>query len=67
MKFTIIGESSMVDRGDVVLIPFPFTDFSALKTQPAVIISSKLLMFHLKYRLQPHLLFTTLDLFNCTI
>jgi len=30
----------MVNRGDVVLIPFPFTDFSALKTRPAVIVSS---------------------------
>ena len=27
-------------QGDVVLIPFPFTDFSTLKQRPAVIISS---------------------------
>lgn len=30
----------MVNRGDIILIPFPFTDFSALKTRPAVIVSS---------------------------
>ncbi len=29
-------------RGDVVLIPFPFTDLSAAKTRPAVIVSSDL-------------------------
>lgn len=29
-------------RGDVVLIPFPFTDLSATKTRPAVIVSSPL-------------------------
>lgn len=27
-------------RGDVVLIPFPYTDLSAAKTRPAVIVSS---------------------------
>ena len=27
-------------RGDVVLIPFPFTDFSTFKQRPALIISS---------------------------
>lgn len=27
-------------RGDVVLIPFPFTDLSAKKTRPAVVVSS---------------------------
>ncbi len=27
-------------RGDVVLIPFPYTDLSATKTRPAVVISS---------------------------
>ncbi|VAW42798.1 hypothetical protein MNBD_CHLOROFLEXI01-2749 [hydrothermal vent metagenome] len=32
----------MYERGDVVLIPFPFTDLSATKTRPAVIISSPL-------------------------
>jgi mRNA interferase MazF len=26
-------------RGDVVLVPFPFTDLSAAKTRPAVIVS----------------------------
>lgn len=29
-------------RGDVVLIPFPFTDLSASKTRPAVVVSSTL-------------------------
>ena len=29
-------------RGDVVLIPFPFTDLSAAKTRPAVVVSSEL-------------------------
>lgn len=28
------------NRGDVVLIPFPYTDLSATKTRPAIIISS---------------------------
>jgi mRNA interferase MazF len=27
-------------RGDVVLIPFPYTDLSAFKTRPAVVVSS---------------------------
>jgi len=29
-------------RGDVVLIPFPYTDLSATKTRPAVVVSSDL-------------------------
>lgn len=32
----------MYERGDVVLIPFPFTDLSATKTRPAIVISSPL-------------------------
>ena len=32
----------MYERGDVLLIPFPFTDLSAAKTRPAVVISSPL-------------------------
>jgi len=31
-------------RGDVVLLPFPFTDLSAAKTRPAVVVSSEI--FH---------------------
>ena len=30
------------DQGDIILIPFPFTDFSTLKQRPAVIISSSI-------------------------
>jgi mRNA interferase MazF len=29
-------------RGDVVLVPFPYTDLSAAKTPPAIIVSSDL-------------------------
>jgi mRNA interferase MazF len=29
----------MYQRGDVVLLPFPFTDLSAAKTRPAVVVS----------------------------
>ena len=29
-------------RGDVVLVPFPFSDLSAVKTRPAVVVSSPL-------------------------
>lgn len=29
-------------RGDVVLVPFPYTDLSAAKTRPAVVVSSDL-------------------------
>ena len=40
----------MYERGDVVLIPFPFTDLSATKTRPAVVISS-LLYWHVRAEL----------------
>lgn len=33
-------------RGDVVLIPFPFTDLSASKTRPAIVISSEIYHKH---------------------
>ena len=29
-------------RGDVVLVPFPFSDLSAIKVRPAVVVSSAL-------------------------
>lgn len=40
-----------LQRGDVVLIPFPYTDFSATKTRPAVIVSS-----HIYHSARPELL-----------
>jgi mRNA interferase MazF len=33
---------SRLQRGDVVLVPFPYTDLSATKTRPAVVVSSDL-------------------------
>ena len=37
----IIGESNMAfQRGDVVLLPFPYTDLTTTKTRPAVVVSS---------------------------
>jgi mRNA-degrading endonuclease toxin of MazEF toxin-antitoxin module len=41
---TMIGENTMAwSRGDVVLIPFPFSDLQAIKTHPAIIVSSQAL------------------------
>ena len=38
-----IGESCMqFQRGDVVLVPFPFSDLSTTKVRPAVVVSSDL-------------------------
>lgn len=28
------------NRGDIVLIPFPFSDLQAIKTRPAIVVSS---------------------------
>ena len=40
MQSTIGGENdTMYQKGDVVLIPFPFTDLTTIKTRPAVIVS----------------------------
>src|SRR5262245_51369054 len=40
---TIIGEHCMAfQRGDVVLVPFPFSDHSTTKVRPSVVISSSL-------------------------
>jgi mRNA interferase MazF len=37
-----IGENDMVfARGSVVLVPFPFTDLSAIRTRPAVVFSTE--------------------------
>ena len=43
MPPTITGETCMaLQRGDVVLVPFPFSDLSATKVRPAIVISSSL-------------------------
>lgn len=31
----------MYQRGDIVLLPFPFTDLSATRTRPAVVVSTE--------------------------
>ena len=38
------GSITMYQKGDVVLPPFPFTDLSATKTRPAVVVSVE--VFH---------------------
>ncbi len=34
------GSTTMYRFGDIVLLPFPYTDLRAIKTRPAVIVSS---------------------------
>ena len=35
------GSTTMYQKGDVVLLPFPFTDLTATKTRPAVVVSTE--------------------------
>ena len=35
-----------LQRGDVVLVPFPFSDLSATKVRPAIVVSSSLYHAH---------------------
>jgi mRNA interferase MazF len=37
----------MYRKGDVVLLPFPFTDLSAAKTRPAVVVSVEAFQRHM--------------------
>jgi hypothetical protein len=42
-RFTTTGRNCMAfQRGDVVLVPFPFSDLSTTKIRPAVVVSSAL-------------------------
>ena len=36
--------STVLQRGDVILVPFPYAELTATKTRPAVILSSKTFM-----------------------
>lgn len=41
MPSTTTGSAGITfDQGDVVLLPFPFTDLSASKTRPAIVVST---------------------------
>ena len=43
MLFTITGENCMAfQRGDLLLMPFPYSDLSSTKVRPAVVVSSVL-------------------------
>src|SRR3954452_5488921 len=52
MLFTTTGRKYMAyQRGDVLLVPFPFSDLSATKVRPAIVVSS-----HLYHNTEPDLL-----------
>ena len=58
-----IGESCMqFKRGDVVLVPFPFSDLSTTKVRPAVVVSSAL--YH---STEPDLLLAALTSDGCLL
>lgn len=38
-SMTTGASTTMYQKGDIVLLPFPFTDLSAARTRPAVVIS----------------------------
>jgi mRNA interferase MazF len=40
MMFTMLSEPAGLTFGDIVLVPFPFTDQTASKQRPAVVIST---------------------------
>lgn len=39
MRLTVTSEDRLYSRGDVVVVPFPFTDRSSIKRRPAVVLN----------------------------